>query len=546
MNLLDFIRKEAVTSPTPLIRMAVLGGLVNGALLAAFSKISSADKSGPDLDAVLLILSTMIIYYYTKQYTLLASLRIMEEMINSIRKRLVGKLRHAELLSFEMLDNAKLYSLLTQEVNTLSQSVSAIVYAFQSSVIVLFCLIFIGINSVPTLLTMLFAFLLGALTYFKIKSEADRATQKAVASEASFFTALEQILGGFKEIKMHARKNKAVFHAYATITRKLKQFNLQAGTLFSLNFVFTQSYFYALIGIIVFILPAYSSIESSVITSVTIATLFMISPLMMVISSIPQFTRANISINNLYEMEETLTSIEKDVTRKETKAHFRNFNTITLERLSFSYPRTSREEEPYSVEEISLTLKRGELLFIAGGNGSGKTTLLKLITGLYRPDSGCIKVDKQVISLSNLHAYRELFSGIFADYHLFDKLYGIDETSDEQVNELIARMELEEKTAYREGRFTNLQLSQGQRKRLGLIVALLEEKPICIFDEWAADQDPHFKKFFYEELLQDLRKQGKTIIVISHDDRYYDVADRILMMEYGRITKERRPRKRNR
>jgi len=543
MNLLNFIRKEAKSSPNPLIIMAILGGLVNGALLGAFSSISSNDTSEPDLDAILLILSTMVIYYYTKKYTLLSSLTIMEEMINTIRKRIVGKLRHTGLASFERIDNSKVYSILTQEVNMLSQSVNAIVYAFQSSVIVLFCLVFIGLHSITALLTMLLAFLLGAMTYLKIQMEADAVLEEAMLNESVFFTALGQILDGFKEIKVHSKKNKAVFRAYAAVARNLKKLNFRAGELFSSNYVYTQAYFYILIGVVVFLLPSFSDINATTVSSVTIATLFMISPLMMTISAIPEVSRANIAIQNLYSMEKELSSIRKELNNGIQVADYSDFKKISFNKLAFTYEATSSQETPYSIGEIDLTINRGEILFIVGGNGSGKTTLLKLITGLYRANAGSISLDDRLLNATALHSYRELFTGIFADYHLFDKLYGVDEADTQRINELIVDMELETKTAFQDGRFTNLHLSQGQRKRLGMIVSLLEDKPIYIFDEWAADQDPHFKKYFYEELLQQLKAKDKTLIVISHDDRYFDFADRVVVMEYGKIIEEKFPKR---
>jgi putative ATP-binding cassette transporter len=120
---------------------------------------------------------------------------------------------------------------------------------------------------------------------------------------------------------------------------------------------------------------------------------------------------------------------------------------------------------------------------------------------------------------------------------LFGKLYGLRDLDPGQVNALLERMQLDTKTAYVDGRFTSLNLSTGQRKRMGLLIALLEDKPICVFDEWAAEQDPEFRSYFYEELLHQLKEEGKTIIAVSHDDRYFHHADKIIKMEYGQLVK---------
>jgi putative ATP-binding cassette transporter len=189
----------------------------------------------------------------------------------------------------------------------------------------------------------------------------------------------------------------------------------------------------------------------------------------------------------------------------------------------------------FSLSSINLTLKQGEMLFIVGGNGSGKSTLLKLLTGLYYPATGFLYVDDDEIDSSNYQSYRELFAIIFTDFHLFDRLDGLGEVDESRLKSLLRLMELNKKTKYIDGKFTNLELSTGQKKRLAFIAAVLEDKPIYIFDELAADQDPQFRKQFYEVILPDLKKQGKTIIAVTHDDKYFHVADRVLKMEYGQL-----------
>jgi putative ATP-binding cassette transporter len=180
-------------------------------------------------------------------------------------------------------------------------------------------------------------------------------------------------------------------------------------------------------------------------------------------------------------------------------------------------------------------IPRGELLFIVGGNGSGKSTFMKLLTGLYQSEAGLVMVDGRLIQKENIFYYRDLFSVIFSDFHLFDRLYGSEEVDAEKVKELIQGMKLEEKVQFKDGRFSTLNLSTGQRKRLALIASLVEDKEIYIFDEWAAEQDHHFRAYFYEVILPDLKKAGKTIIAVTHDDRYWGKADRVIKFEYGKL-----------
>ena len=185
---------------------------------------------------------------------------------------------------------------------------------------------------------------------------------------------------------------------------------------------------------------------------------------------------------------------------------------------------------------VNFEVRAGEILFIVGGNGSGKSTLLKLLTGLYRPVSGTLWINGAPLDAADYPDYREIFAIIFTDFHLFDRLYGVEAVDSRRVMDLIRTMGLADKTRYRDGAFTQLDLSTGQRKRLAYIAALLDDRQVYVFDEWAADQDPEFRRHFYETMLGELRAQGKTIVAVTHDDRYFGAADRVLRMEEGQIS----------
>ena len=87
--------------------------------------------------------------------------------------------------------------------------------------------------------------------------------------------------------------------------------------------------------------------------------------------------------------------------------------------------------------------------------------------------------------------------------------------------------------------FSTLDLSQGQRRRLAL-TAYLEDRPIYVFDEWAADQDPQYKEIFYKTLLPDLCKRGKLVVVITHDDRYFHLGNQVIKLEDGKAVEYRK------
>jgi len=535
MILFSALQKEAGSRPKYFFLIAAIGGVANGALLSALSAIASSGTSGPKIEIILLVFSMMVIYYFTRRYTLKTTHNMIETAINSIRKRIVYKIHYVGLYAFEGLDKSKIYNSLTHETQALSNSINMIVIAFQASIIIVICLLYIGYVSIPTLIVMLAGFLLGAHSYIQIRDKVNRLLDKTMKKNIEVFTAFRQVLDGFKELKLNARKDEAVFQEFNEVNEELKILNVTASDHFVKSQVYTQSYFYFLIGVVVFLLPYIASIDAATVKNATIATLFMIGPILIVLIAVPEISKANVAVEFLYELEKNLDEMQMEKYEEKGDApSLETFDKIVFEDISFSY-RNEKNAKGYTVGPVNMTIEKGEILFLVGGNGSGKTTLLKLLTGLYKPESGRILVDGVEIKGQSLFDYRELFSGIFDDYHLFDKLYGVEESDADEVNQLIEMMELSGKTGFQKRRFTNISLSQGQRRRLGLIVSMLEDKPVMIFDEWAQDQAPHFKQFFYQELMPELQRKGKTLIVISHDDRFFDAADRRIVMEYGKM-----------
>ncbi len=203
-------------------------------------------------------------------------------------------------------------------------------------------------------------------------------------------------------------------------------------------------------------------------------------------------------------------------------------------------PPPRADENGFALGPISLSLQPGELLFIIGGNGSGKSTLAKLITGLYAPQSGSIELNGKPVTQDNVEWYRQHFSAVFSDFYLFDSYLGFDrDTLDAEVSDYLKQLQLSHKVSVKDGILSTTNLSQGQRKRLALLETYLENRPVYIFDEWASDQEPKFRELFYKQMLPELKRQNKIVIVITHDDRYFHLADHVIKLDYGKIEFDR-------
>jgi putative ATP-binding cassette transporter len=369
------------------------------------------------------------------------------------------------------------------------------------------------------------------LAHHRVFSESMRATKQ---KEMLFLESLSHILGGFKEIKINTDKSNDAFANFTQIAHDIKDFKVNIERQLVADMTYITLCYNSLLIVLVFIIPTLTQEHSDTIFKITATILFILGFMRTLMISQFQVIKINAAVENLYELEKKLDNLAAKHPESLSITPIKTFETIQLSNMSFNYT-DSRGRVTFGVGPMELTLVSGELLFIIGGNGSGKSTLLKLLTGLYYPLSGEILVDKIAVEESNYQDYRELFSVIFTDFHLFDRPYGLRHVDEERVKSLLKLMQLEKKTKYIDGKFTHLDLSTGQRKRLAFVLAVLEDKPVYVFDELAADQDPQFRKQFYEVILPDLKAQGKTIIAVSHDDHYFQFADRVLKVENGQV-----------
>ena len=204
-----------------------------------------------------------------------------------------------------------------------------------------------------------------------------------------------------------------------------------------------------------------------------------------------------------------------------------------------TYSYSGETREGFNLGPIDLVLRSKEIVFLVGGNGSGKSTLLKILTGLYVPDKGEVRINgTSILDEDDRESYRQLFSAVFADFHLFDRISkedGKNQNIDELALKYLEQLQIRGKVEVVDGRFSTILLSQGHRKRLALLCAYLEDRPVYVFDEWAADQEPIFKDIFYSQILPDLKQRGKAVLVATHDDRYFHLADRIIRLDSGKL-----------
>ena len=540
--LLRLLRQGSSRFTIGLLLFVLLSGLTNALLLAiinvAGENASNAAANGRYLWMFVIVLVAFIL---TQRYILLTSVIEVERILHRIRVTITDRIRRADPYELERIGRSEIYASVNRETVTISQVTSTLITACQSMLMILFSMLYLAWLSLPAFWLTVAITLVGLLMHFRKGAEYNARLQDAATRENQFFDRLTDLIEGFKEVKLNEPRGTALLERLRAMSQTLAGVKIGSGTSFIEHYVFAQAAFYILIGSIVFLLPQFAPTFPTVVLKATAAELFIIGPLSSVVGAIPVFARANVAAENIATLERALdrsagpdgsplTPRGSPVTPRPAGA----FTEIALRQVEFQYD-DGRGGASFSIGPIDFSLRSGELVFIMGGNGSGKSTFLKVLTGLYHPRGGVISVDRAAVGPGEASWYRSHFSAVFSDYHLFDELFGLENVATERVEELLRQMKLDQKTGLVNGRFTTVDLSTGQRKRLAFIVSVLEDRPIMVFDEWAADQDPSFRRFFYQEVLPSLRRQGKTLVVVTHDDRYFSTADRVLQMDYGQL-----------
>ena len=536
LKILAFLQRETRALDRKLIVMTAVSGTSSAMILAVINHaVGSIRKGGPYWWHLVLFTLALGLFGYALRYILSESSRISEEAVRTVRVRLAGKVRRLDLEALEAIGDGDIHGRIIRETSAVAQAARPLFAAAQSVLVLVFTVGYIFLVSPMAGLLVVALLVGGNAIYLRDRQRVEAGLKTASVCEDELTASLTGLLKGFKEVRLNSLKSDDVFEELSGAATRVQEARTATMALMSDNGVFIELFFLLLIGFIVFALPILSPGFSGSVTKIVAAVLYQMGPLGNVVMMVPVLAQVNVTLDNLQRLEAKLDEALERTAEGEpvpTEA-LRDFKTLVFQGLTFAY-RAPDGGVSFQVGPLLESIQRGEILFLVGGNGSGKTTLLKLITALYHPQAGCIRVDGEEIGPANIQSYRHLFSAVFSDFHLFDKLHGLREVAPERVDALLRSMGLSHKTTFGDGRFSNLLLSTGQRKRLALVVSFLEDKPIYVFDEVAADQDPEFRVYFYETMLRELKQAGKTVLVVSHDDRYLHCADRVLTLNYGK------------
>jgi putative ATP-binding cassette transporter len=523
-----------------MVTIAIVTGIIAGASSAALVAFINAylnNSGSPSGKTIWLMTALVAAVFISGLASRLILNRLSRRAVFDMRMRLCREVLAVPLRRLEEIGSHQILAALTEDIAHISAAVINIPPFFINLMLSLACFIYLGSLS---LLVFFFLSLFLAVAILSVEVLDRRAIRFHVAARQEWdrlFKYFRALVDGSKELKLHQPRREAFLSRLLESTTKSHLRNWLSGRDFeSASASWNQSLFFIFIVLILFGLPRLSVINHQTLANYAVTFLYMAGPVAQVVSLIPIFNSATVSLRKIEELGLSLASSGENVSAGPVeRAAGLSWERLDMSGVTHTYYR-EREHRNFTLGPIDLTFYPGELVFLVGDNGSGKTTLAKLLTGLYTPESGEIRMNGESITDLNLEDYRQHFSMTFSDPYLFEQLLGLDTPNlDGKAREYITMLQLDHKVTVKDGALSTVELSAGQRKRLALLTAYLEDRPIYVFDEWAADQDPVFKNFFYHHLLPELRLKGKTILVISHDDLYYSTASRLIKLDNGRV-----------
>lgn len=464
--------------------------------------------------------------------------RLSQKTLASMRLHLSRLMLEAPYRHIETHGSARLLAVLVDDVRTVSDFFVALPNFTMHGAVVVGCLAYLSFLSWQVFAFAIVFTVLGAIGYHFAHVRALAHLRQSRLEQDELFKHFRALCDGAKELRMHRPRRLAFLSQLLSGSiDKVRSHHTRGMTIYAASESWGTFMFFVFIGLVLFVLSSFLNIPADVMSGYALIFLYMVLPMDAVLMAIPSINRTRIALERVEKGTAGLSnqSALPELAGDEADADRKRFDSLRLAAVTHAYHR-EQEDRSFTLGPIDLELRRGEIVFLIGGNGSGKTTLAKVLVGLYSPEGGQVLLNGKPVVDDNRDAYRQQFSTVFSDFFLFERLLGLGATDlDEQAQRWLRELQLDRKVSVQRGILSTTELSQGQRKRLALLVAYLEDRPVYVFDEWAADQDPTYKAVFYERLLPELRARGKTVLVISHDDRYFHIADRCVELEAGQL-----------
>lgn len=514
-----------------LIVLSVMSGGANSVIIFLIS--GSLYMQTGILYMVYYYILAMLLYVVGRKVIQTRLTEISFEIVYDMRMKLVDKIFNTSYQRFEKMDRGRVFSTLNDDTNQVGNSANLVVMLLTSIITTIGCFVFLATIAFWATAVTIGVIIAIATIYSTVSGKAQKFLEEARDSRDDYMRQLNGLLDGFKELSINVRKKNEYQGDVEVVTDTFRTKSTVGMVKFLNAFMVGESMLVAVLGAVGFAIPRlFPDIQTFTLMSFIMVLLYLIGPINGILSSIPGMMQLSIAWNRVKGFQKDIPANLTSEEMAKLETGIKDVEKLEAKGVVFEYE-SEEDDKPFAVGPVDFEAKKGEIVFIIGGNGSGKTTLAKLLTGLYIPDKGQLYVDGKEV---NNYQLGEYFSTVYSNFHLFEKLYNIDVDSKKAVaQEYLKVLRLDQKVNMEADSFSTIDLSGGQRKRLALLQCYLEDSPIYLFDELAADQDPEFRKFFYRELLLKMKEEGKIVIAITHDDHYFDVADKVVKLDMGKV-----------
>lgn len=540
MNLISLLLQ---TSRVPVL-LAILTGLCSGGgsarLIALINGVIN-DRTIVTPTFLWGFFGLLLFVLITGFASQLLLIQIAQDALFSLRLLLSRRILACPLRYLEELGTHRLLAALTGDIEAIASAFTVIPFLCIDFAIVGGSLIYLCWLSWDLFLIFLAFIGFATVSYQFIARRARRFLTLAREEQDQLFNHFRAIVQGTKELKLHYERRQIFLRQELQQTAATsRRHNVMGMGIFAAAASWGQLLFFVVLMLFLFGLPQWRPIANPVLASYILTSIYLAAPLENLMRRLPILSRASVAFDKVESFGLMLNSHAIELEPSSLVSNL-TLKSLELRHITHTY-RGDREDDRFVLGPIHLMFQPGELVFIVGGNGSGKSTLAKLMVGLYSPEQGEIYFNHEPITDLNREWYRQHFSAIFSDFYLFERLLALDSPQlDTQTKQYLTDLQLDHKVRVESGVLSTTSLSQGQRKRLALLTTYLEDRPIYLFDEWASDQDPQFREIFYTEILLTLKRQGKLVLVISHDDKYFHLADRMIKLDFGQIIGDTQP-----
>ena len=458
--------------------------------------------------------------------------------VYQLRGRLIKRILDTDIDHLEQLGGPRLLASLATDVRYITVAFVRLPELVQGGVLTVGASAYLAWLSPPLLGVMVLWVAFTTAVGLRLVAQVYHQISRVRDIEDRLYESYQAVIDGRKELALNRDRAEWLYREQYSPNAKAYRHHITLSDTFHLSAInWFNIMMLGAIGVVFFLANGMGWASIQVATTFSLTLLFLRAPLIQAVGAFPTLLNARVAFEKLEALAlADHTPKFSPVQAADRREAMAGWQTLALQAVSYRYP-AQESGAGFAIGPLNVTLERGEVVFVIGGNGSGKSTLARLLTGLYYPDAGVLALDGKPLTGDDWAAYRRQVSAVYTDFYLFDQLMGPQGEAPDTplVREWLCSLGMEEKLAFDGDRVTSVRLSQGQRKRLALLLAVAEQRDVLLLDEWAADQDPLFRRVFYHELLPRLRALGKTVVVISHDDHYFGAADRLLEMRHGKL-----------